>query len=49
MTINGVKKILNSEESLELDEIANNSIKTDNLRNKLFKISKIVKNLKNLK
>ena len=49
MTINGVKKILNSEESLELDEIANNSIKTDNLRNKLFKISKIVKNLKNYK
>ena len=49
MTINGVKKILNGEESLELDEMANNSIKADNLRNKLVKISKIVKNLKNLK
>jgi|TARA_Y100000389_G_scaffold114865_1_gene111982 DNA-binding transcriptional MerR regulator len=49
MTINGVKKILNGEDSLELDEIANNSIKADNLRNKLIKISKIVKNLKNLK
>ena len=49
MTINGVKKILNGEQSLELDEIANNSIKADNLRNKLVKISKIVKNLKNLK
>ena len=49
MTINGVKKILDSEESLELDEMANNSIKADNLRNKLFKISKIVKNLKNYK
>ncbi|WP_435114662.1 MerR family transcriptional regulator [Candidatus Pelagibacter bacterium nBUS_36] len=49
MTINGVKKILNSEETLELDEMANNSIKADNLRNKLVKISKIVKNLKNLK
>ena len=49
MTINGVKKILNSEETLELDEMANNSIKADNLRNKLIKISKIVKNLKNLK
>ena len=49
MTINGVKKILNRGESLELDEIANNSIKADNLRNKLVKISKIVKNLKNLK
>ena len=49
MTINGVKKILNSSESLELDEMANNSIKADNLRNKLVKISKIVKNLKELK
>ena len=49
MTIIGVKKILNGEQSLELDEMANNSIKADNLRNKLVKISKIVKNLKNLK
>ena len=49
MTINGVKKVLKGEESFELDEMANNSIKADNLRNKIFKISKIVKNLKNLK
>jgi len=49
MTINGVKKILNRGESLELDEIANNSIKADNLRNKLVKISRIAKNLKNIK
>ena len=49
MTINGVKKVLKGEESLELDEMANNSIKADNLRNKLVKISKIVKNLKKLK
>ena len=49
MTINGVKKILNGQQSLKLDEMANNSIKADNLRNKLVKISKIVKNLKNLK
>ena len=49
MTINGVKKILNNTETLELDEMANNSIKADNFRNKLVKISKIVKNLKNLK
>ena len=49
MTINGVKKILNGKQSLDLDELANNSIKADNLRNKLVKISKIVKNLKNLK
>ena len=49
MTINGVKKVLNGDQSLELDEMANNSIKAVNLRNKLVKISKIVKNLKNLK
>ena len=49
MTINGVKRILNGKQSFELDEIANNSIKADNLRNKLVKISKIVKNLKDLK
>ena len=46
MTINGVKKVLNGEVSLKLDEIANNSIKADNLRNKLTRISKIIKNLK---
>ena len=49
MTINGVKKVLKGEESLELDEIANNSIKADNLRNKLYKISNIIKNIKKLK
>ena len=49
MTINGVKKILNGEVALELDEIANNSIRANNLRNKLNKISNIIKNLKNLK
>ena len=48
MTINGVKKILNSEESLELDEMANNSIRADNLKIKLVKISKIIKNLKKI-
>ena len=49
MTINGVKKILNNEVSLKLDEIADKSIKAENLKNKLVKISKIVKNLKDLK
>ena len=49
MTINGVKKILNGDQSLELDEMANNSIKADNLKIKLVKISKILKNLKELK
>ena len=46
MTINGVKKILNSNESLNLDETANNSIRTDNLKRKLSNISNIIKNLK---
>ena len=49
MKINGVKKILNSDNSLELDEIANNSIKADNLKRKLLNISKIVKQIKNTK
>ncbi len=46
MTINGVKKVLNGEVSLELDEMLNNSIKAENLKNKLLKISKIIKSLK---
>ena len=46
MTINGVKKILDNEDSLMLDEIADKSIKVDNLKNKLVKISKIIKKLK---
>ena len=46
MTINGVKKILNNEVSLKLDEIADKSIKAENLKNKLVKISKIIKELK---
>ena len=49
MTINGVKKLLNTSLSNELDEIRNKSIKADNLRNKISNISKIVKDLKNLK
>ena len=46
MTIKGVKKILNSEGSLKLDEIADKTIKAGNLKNKLVKISNIIKNLK---
>ena len=49
MTINGVKKLLNSTQSNDLDEISNKSIRTDNLRNKLSNISKIIKNLKKIK
>ena len=46
MTINGVKKMLNNEVSLKLDEIADKSIKAENLKNKLVNISKILKELK---
>ena len=52
MTINGVKKILdnsNNTDTLNLDEISNNSIRANNFKNKVLKISKIVKNLKNYK
>tara|TARA_B100001996_G_C18104012_1_gene378493 strand:+ start:66 stop:434 length:369 start_codon:yes stop_codon:yes gene_type:complete len=46
MTINGVKKQLNINDS-DLDEITNISINTKNiLKSKISKISKIVKNLK---
>ena len=47
MTINGVKKLLNNEASLKLDEIADKSIRAENLRNKLLKISNKLKELKN--
>ena len=46
MTINGVKKILENEVSLKLDEIADKTIKAENLKNKIVKISKIIKELK---
>tara|TARA_Y100000816_G_scaffold64753_1_gene42976 strand:+ start:99 stop:470 length:372 start_codon:yes stop_codon:yes gene_type:complete len=49
MTINGVKKILDNQESLKLDEISNQSIKKINLKNKLSKISNIIKKLKTIK
>ena len=49
MTIRGVKKILNNKEPLKLDEISNNHIKASNFKNKLVKISNLVKNLKKLK
>ena len=47
LTINGVKKILNKEDTLKLDEIADKSIRTENLRIKLVKISNKLKELKN--
>jgi DNA-binding transcriptional MerR regulator len=49
MTIGGVKKILDNKASLKLDEMSDKSIKADNLKNKLIRISTKIKNLKNLK
>ena len=46
MTINGVKKILNNNEPLKLDEMTNHSIKAHKLKNKLKKISNLIKGLK---
>ena len=50
MTINGAKKVLNSDKSLKLDELPNNSINNDyKIKNKLIKISNLIKQIKNLK
>ena len=49
LTIKGVKKILDDKGSLKLDEIADKSIKAENLKVKLLKISNSIKNLKKLK
>ena len=49
MTINGVKKILNNKEPLKLDESLNHSIKAKNLKNKLKKISNIIKEIKKIR
>ena len=49
MTIIGVKKVLNSDKSLKLDELPNNSINTDySIKNKLKNISNLIKQIKNL-
>jgi DNA-binding transcriptional MerR regulator len=50
MTINGVKKVLNSDKSLKLDELQNNSINADNsIKIKLKRISNLIKQIKNIK
>ena len=50
MTINGAKKLLNSDKSLKLDELPKNSINMEySIKNKLKKISTLVKQIKNLK
>ena len=50
MTINGVKKVLNSDKSLKLDVLPNNSINTNySIINKIKKISDLIKKIKYLK
>ena len=50
MTINGVKKVLNSDKSLKLDELSNNSINAGySIKNKLKKISNLIKQIKSIK
>ena len=49
MTINGVKKLLNSTNLNNLDEISNKSIRTVNLKKKVKNISQIIKELKKIK
>ena len=50
MTIKGVKKVLNSNTSLKLDELPKNSINADyRIKNKLKKISNLIKQIKHLK
>ena len=50
LTINGAKKFLNSEKSLKLDELPNNSISADySLKIKLKKISNLIKKIKSLR
>ena len=51
MTINGVKKILNHDKSIKLDEISNNPINVNNIKikNKIRNISNLVKQIKKLK
>ena len=51
MTISGVKKLFNTNKVLNLDELSNNFISSDNIKikNKLKNISKIVKDIKKLK
>ena len=50
MTINGAKKVLNSDKPLKLDELSNNSINANyNIKKKLKNISNLIKQIKKLK
>ena len=49
MTIDGAKKLLQYKDVLKLDENFNQSIRANNIKNKLKNISNLVKNLKDFK
>ena len=51
MTINGVKKLLNQNKSLKLDELLNNSINIDNskIKKSINKILSLIKDIKKIK
>ena len=52
MTIKGVKKVLNTSTSFNLDDLSNKSINMNNnlvLKKKISKIAKLIKNIKGLK
>ena len=49
LTIKGVKNILNNNDALKLDESIDKSIKGQNLKNKLIRISNSLKTLKNIR
>ena len=49
MTITRVKKLLNSEQSIQLDDFSNKSIRAYNLKKKIKNISNIIKDLKKTK
>ena len=50
MTIKGAKKVLNTDKSLKLDVLPNNSINADyNIKTKLRKISNLIKKIRLLK
>jgi DNA-binding transcriptional MerR regulator len=51
MTINGVKKLLNQNKSLKLDEFLNNSINVDNskIKKSINKILSLIRDIKNIK
>ena len=49
MTIKGAKKILKLKGPLKLDELSNNSIKVTNVKKKLLNLSRLIKDIKNLK